>query len=514
MRESLRRLFRASNPPAGPMKAPVLVGLSRHDMPRDSIGRRLRIMMRSAWLVGVAAVLLLAGIGAVSFYFATQPIQLKIAVGPPGSEDERVVEEIALQLREDRPAFRGIRLSLLRKENTTETAKALEKGDADLAVVRRDINMPKDGQVVAILRKNVVALWALPPEPKPEPKTEEKPAPKPAAKTAKARRAAAAKAAAEKAAASKAASAKKSGSKKSDDDDDDEAKDDKKAPRIQKVEQLIGKRVGIIGRSQANIELFRVIVAQYGIPSELITVLSTDEEKKTNAPGKISVVQLPVDKVAATLRDLKVDAVMSVGPLSSPVTAAAIAASRRDKEAPNFFDIKGDRVFVTGTIGDAVLGLKLRTGEGKRWALGASERKHLASRYLVPQPRNGIAKSVLAYATASMDVSDGLAGDLAKLCRASKVGAQIDVARVPLSKAARSVLARNGRLIEAMLSGGDDYEVLCTVPPREAAAFQAAARMAGVRVTAIGRIVKGEGAHFLRADGKPLSFKRASFSHF
>ena len=77
-----------------------------------------------------------------------------------------------------------------------------------------------------------------------------------------------------------------------------------------------------------------------GIPSELITVLSTDEEKKTNAPGKISVVQLPVDKVAATLRDLKVDAVMSVGPLSSPVTAAAIAASRRDKEAPNFFDIK------------------------------------------------------------------------------------------------------------------------------------------------------------------------------
>ena len=340
MRESLRRLFRASNPPAGPMKAPVLVGLSRHDMPRDSIGRRLRIMMRSAWLVGVAAVLLLAGIGVVSFYFATQPIQLKIAVGPPGSEDERVVEEIALQLREDRPAFRGIRLSLLRKENTTETAKALEKGDADLAVVRRDINMPKDGQVVAILRKNVVALWALPPEPKPEPKTEEKPAPKPAAKTAKARRAAAAKAAAEKAAASKAASAKKSGSKKSDDDDDDEAKDDKKAPRIQKVEQLIGKRVGIIGRSQANIELFRVIVAQYGIPSELITVLSTDEEKKTNAPGKISVVQLPVDKVAATLRDLKVDAVMSVGPLSSPVTAAAIAASRRDKEAPNFFDIK------------------------------------------------------------------------------------------------------------------------------------------------------------------------------
>jgi TRAP-type uncharacterized transport system substrate-binding protein len=332
MRESLRRLFRASNPPAGLMKTPVLVGQSRQDVPRDSIGRRLRIMMSHTWLIVIATLLLVAGIGGVSYYFATLPTQLKIAVGPPGSEDERVVEEIALQMREDRPALRGIRLTLLRKENTTETAKALEKGEAHLAVVRRDISMPKDGQVVAILRKNVVALWALPPEPKPEPpKVEEKP--KPVAKTAKARRAAAAKAATEKAAA-----AKKATAKKSDDDDDDEKS--AKTPRIEKVEQLIGKRVGIIGRSQANVELFRVIVAQYGIPSELVAVLSTDEEKKTNDPGKISIVQLPIDKVATTLRELKVDAMMSVGPLSSPVTAAAIAASRRDKEAPNFLDIK------------------------------------------------------------------------------------------------------------------------------------------------------------------------------
>ena len=339
MRESLRRLFRASNPPAGPMKKPFLVGESQHVVPRDSIGRRLRIMMGHTWLIVIAILLLLAGVGGVSYYFATLPTQLKIAVGPPGSEDERVVEEIALQMREDRPAFRGIRLTLLRKENTVETAKALEKGEAHLAIVRRDINMPKDGQVVAILRKNVVALWALPPEPKPEPpKVEEKPKPTP--KTAKARRAAAA---AEKAAAAKAAAAKKAAAKKSDDDDDDDeksAKNDKKTPRIEKIEQLIGKRVGIVGRSQANIELFRVIVAQYGIPSELVAVLSTEEEKKANDPGKISIVQLPVDKVATTLRELKVDAVMTVGPLSSPVTAAAIAASRRDKEAPNFLDIK------------------------------------------------------------------------------------------------------------------------------------------------------------------------------
>jgi TRAP-type uncharacterized transport system substrate-binding protein len=339
MRESLRRLFRASNPPAGPMKKPFLVVDAQDSALRDSFGRRLRIMMSHTWLIVIATLLLVAGIGGASYYFATLPTQLKIAVGPPGSEDERVVEEIAHQMREDRPALRGIRLTLLRKDNTTETAKALEKGEAHLAVVRRDINMPKDGQVVAILRKNVVALWALPPEPKPEPpKVEEKPAPKPAAKTAKAKRAAAAKAAAEKTSATKKTAAKKS----DDDDDDDEksAKDSKKAPRIEKVEQLIGKRVGIIGRSQANLELFRVIVAQYGIPSELVATLSTDEERKSNDPGKISIVQLPVDKVATTIREMKVDAVMSVGPLSSPVTTAAIAASRRDKDAPNFLDIK------------------------------------------------------------------------------------------------------------------------------------------------------------------------------
>jgi thiamine-monophosphate kinase len=113
-----------------------------------------------------------------------------------------------------------------------------------------------------------------------------------------------------------------------------------------------------------------------------------------------------------------------------------------------------------------------------------------------------------------MDVSDGLAGDLAKLCRASGVGAQIQVERVPLSKAARAALASDGKLIEPMLSGGDDYEVLCTVPQRKLAAFLAAARKAGIPVTAIGRIVKGRGAQFARADGRPLGFKRASFSHF
>jgi thiamine-monophosphate kinase len=206
------------------------------------------------------------------------------------------------------------------------------------------------------------------------------------------------------------------------------------------------------------------------------------------------------------------DTVRTPGPLTISVTA--FGALPKGTMVHRFGAKPGDHVFVTGTVGDAALGLKLRNGEGKRWKLRAAERKHLAARYLVPEPRNTVADAVRAHATASMDVSDGLAGDLAKLCRASGVGAQIEVEHIPLSKAALAALASDGKLIGPMLSGGDDYEVLCTVPPRKVAAFQTAARKARVPVTAIGRIVKGEGANFLRADGKSVTFKRASFSHF
>ena len=172
----------------------------------------------------------------------------------------------------------------------------------------------------------------------------------------------------------------------------------------------------------------------------------------------------------------------------------------------------GDRVFVSGTIGDAALGLALR--KGADWKLEATQRQHLAARYLLPQPRNALAEAVRAHASAAMDVSDGLAGDLAKLCRVSKVGAEIEVARVPLSDAAKAAIACDPAMLETALTGGDDYEVVCTVPPAKAASFRAAAQAAQVAVTEIGEIVAGEGARFVGADGQALSFKRASFSHF
>ena len=173
----------------------------------------------------------------------------------------------------------------------------------------------------------------------------------------------------------------------------------------------------------------------------------------------------------------------------------------------------GDLVFVSGTIGDGALGLLVRRGDAGA-NLEAAHRQHLVSRYLLPQPRNALAEAVRTHASASMDVSDGLAGDLAKLCRVSQVAATVEVARVPQSDAAKAVIGTDPNLRETALTGGDDFEILCTVPPDRADSFRAAAKAANVPVTEIGVIAAGEGVQFRDAQGKALTFKHTSFSHF
>ena len=169
----------------------------------------------------------------------------------------------------------------------------------------------------------------------------------------------------------------------------------------------------------------------------------------------------------------------------------------------------GDRVFVSGTIGDAALGLRVRKGE----LTDASG--HLVSRYRLPQPRMALTEAVRAHASAAMDISDGLAGDLAKLCGASGVSADIEVPRVPLSDAASAALGSDCNLIEPILTGGEDYEILCTVAPDRVAAFRADCAKTGVPVTEIGRVVTGAAPpRFLNPEGQPLTFIRPGYSHF
>ena len=176
----------------------------------------------------------------------------------------------------------------------------------------------------------------------------------------------------------------------------------------------------------------------------------------------------------------------------------------------------GDRVMVTGTIGDAALGLAiLRGGSVHAAASDKGARETLIGRYRVPQPRVAMADVVRNYASASMDVSDGLAGDLAKLCGVSGVSALIDMERVPLSGPAGDLVSRGVVGREMLVAGGDDYEILCTVPEARVDAFRQAAQAAGVSVSAIGTIVQAGSAPVFRdASGKEIPLERLSYSHF
>ena len=201
------------------------------------------------------------------------------------------------------------------------------------------------------------------------------------------------------------------------------------------------------------------------------------------------------------------------GPMS--VSIAAFGAVPHGKMVQRSTAKPGDLIIVSGTIGDAALGVLLRRDQNlaKRWRLSEAMSSHLKQRYLLPEPRNALAAAVLQNAAAAMDVSDGLAGDLAKLCRASGVAAAVDVARVPFSAAVGAAVPAEPAALATALTGGDDYEIVLTLAPEKFSSFRAAAKAVGVPVTEIGLVTAGEGARFVR-DGKTLTFARPSYSHF
>jgi thiamine-monophosphate kinase len=209
------------------------------------------------------------------------------------------------------------------------------------------------------------------------------------------------------------------------------------------------------------------------------------------------------------------DTVSTPGPLTVSITAFGRVPRgrmvRRSGARP------GDCVMVTGTIGDAALGLAILKGGGAAAGLAndAAARDRLVGRYRVPEPRNALAAAIREYVSAAMDVSDGLAGDLTKLCAASGVSAVIDAPRIPTSTEAAELLARGVVDIEALIAGGDDYEVLCAVPDAACARFAEDARRAGVALTSIGTVVAGTApVRFLDAQGRDIGLARLSYSHF
>ena len=208
------------------------------------------------------------------------------------------------------------------------------------------------------------------------------------------------------------------------------------------------------------------------------------------------------------------DSLSTAGPIWASVTAFGLAATgrmvRRGGAQP------GDAVLVTGTIGDAALGLAAAQG---RLAACDEDRAALIDRYRLPRPRTALAGAIAEYAHAAIDVSDGLAADFGHLCRASKVLGRIEAPRIPLSAAARRALAADPGRLSDIIGGGDDYEVLLTAPTATIPALMAAAAQADIGLTEIGKITalpNGREAPetlFVDGDGRDLMVERAGWTH-
>jgi thiamine-monophosphate kinase len=171
----------------------------------------------------------------------------------------------------------------------------------------------------------------------------------------------------------------------------------------------------------------------------------------------------------------------------------------------------GDTVWVSGTVGDAALAVKVRQGWTPPAGLSLT---HADKRLDMPFPRLALGQALRGIATAAADVSDGLAADLGHICAASGVGADIKFADVPTSGEVRSLVAADPDQTSLVLAGGDDYELVFTAPAEAEARVRAASQTARVPVHNIGRIIAGTGVRIAGPDGRPIVLERLGFTHF
>lgn len=203
------------------------------------------------------------------------------------------------------------------------------------------------------------------------------------------------------------------------------------------------------------------------------------------------------------------DTVATPGPMMVSITAFGLvpkgtAMGREGAKA-------GDDVWVTGTIGDAALGLRALRRELP--PLSEEEARYVVERYRLPRPRLALAPILRDVARASIDVSDGLVADLGHICTASGVGAAIEATAVPLSPPARRLVGAEPALLPTLMTSGDDYEILFTATNDRRAGLEGLARQLGFPLTRLGRIVAGGSVSVLRF-GQPLAMDRTGFRHF
>ena len=203
------------------------------------------------------------------------------------------------------------------------------------------------------------------------------------------------------------------------------------------------------------------------------------------------------------------DTVSTTGPMTLAITA--FGSVPKNKVLRRSGAKAGDMVWVSGAIGDAALAVKIRKG----WMPPNGQTFAQADKRLdMPFPRLALGTALRGVATAAADVSDGLAADLAHICEASGVGAEIRFADVPVSAELRALVTVDPGLMSLVLAGGDDYELVFTAPTAAEAQVRAASEAARTPVYNVGRIVAGKGVRVEGPDGAPIVLERLGFAHF
>lgn len=208
------------------------------------------------------------------------------------------------------------------------------------------------------------------------------------------------------------------------------------------------------------------------------------------------------------------DTVMQDGPLNLSITAFGLVPTGRMLKRSGAQ--VGDLLVVTGFIGDGALGLRERIAQrsGVTSSLTADHSGYLIDRYLRPQPRLKMAQAFRRHAHACMDISDGLIGDCARLLSASGKGGTLRLADVPKSVAVRAALRENPKLIEQVVTGGDDYELLAAVSPANWERLEEACLQQGLLPVVIGAVTEAsDGFRVLDEAGKGIRFAKGSYTH-
>lgn len=200
------------------------------------------------------------------------------------------------------------------------------------------------------------------------------------------------------------------------------------------------------------------------------------------------------------------------GPLSIAITVIGELPSGRMVQRSGA--VPGDLIYVSGELGGAALGLRLRLDSTFACdQITLLHRNSALARYLRPAPSLGLRAALAAYARSAMDISDGLVKDLDRMCRLTGFGAEIELASVPTAAGIEQILQANETEAARLVTSGDDYEVLATVPPLNAVAFEQLARSGGGRVTNVGRVVAQPGV-ILNGQSGPLTLGTSGYDHF